>query len=99
MRTDLIQPYQDESISRRPRPALTALIVGLGLGALFTLVWPGASGLAALARWSAGTALGLLIVALAGRKHLGLARWDLMLGGQLLGLLAIGLFFFVSLTR
>jgi hypothetical protein len=98
MRTDLIQSHVKESKSRRPRPALIAILIGLGLGALFTITGPGAPILAALARWPAGLAIGLLVVALTGRRHLGRARWDLMLAGQLLGALAAGLFFFAWLV-
>jgi len=97
MRMDLSQPHVNESKSWRPGPALIAIFFGLGLGSLSTVTWSSVPFLVALARWPAGLAIGLLVVALAGRRRLGPARWDLMLAGQLLGLLAASLFFFAWL--
>jgi drug/metabolite transporter (DMT)-like permease len=97
MRTDLIRSQVYESKSRLPRPVLIAILIGLGLGSLSTITWSSAPFGVALARWPAGLAIGLLVVALTGRRRLGPGRWDLMLAGQLLATLAVGLFFFAWL--
>jgi hypothetical protein len=98
MQTDWIHSQgNDESQPQSPRPVLTAILVGLGLGILFAIAWPGAPGLVALARWSAGLATGLLSFALTGRRYPVSTRWGLVLAGQGFALLAAALFFFASL--
>ncbi len=83
--------------SRIPFVYFAAVIIGLMFGYLFSTIWSAFSGLAALALWPLGIALGLvgtaLITSLVARQTF----WGLLIAGKLLIFIGTSLLFFASL--
>lgn len=81
------------------RPTTLAILIGLGLGSLLVLWWPGHTAVATLATGLIGVAVGLLGVGLIHRRRHGTTLWGVMMGGQLLGAAAVGLLLLASLAH
>lgn len=84
--------------SQVPATAVIAVLVGLGLGGLFTLLWSPAPGLQSLAVWPAGIGMGLIAVAVISARLRQEPQWGMAILGQLLGLIAIALLLIASLS-
>jgi len=76
---------------------INAILVSLALATFFTLCIPGQLLLVTAAMWLLAFALGLLSVALFTRSAQRERLWGSLLGGQLLGVVAITLLFLASL--
>ena len=79
-------------------PTRLAICLGLSLGVLFAWLWPQLTGLAAVAAWMIGLAIGLLSSGLISTRRDGASAWELLLGGQALGVLALVLLFVTALV-
>lgn len=98
----MIAPYrpidfdsnENERLSWLP---LTAVLIGLGCGLLFSYLWPGFHGLAALAVWPLGLAAGLLMTVFGTAVFARQIHWDLLFVGKLLALVGTLMFFVSSL--
>jgi len=77
---------------------VSAIIIGLVLGSLFTLLWNNLSSLETLALWPLAFALGFLSTGLFWGRKYGQKMWGMMIGGQFLGVIATGLLFISTLT-
>jgi len=78
------------------KPMFAAVSIGLLLGAAFSFLWPGLSGLARPAAWFLALSIGILAVGSfqPGRSDGADRTYPLMIiGGQLAGLLAMTLLF------
>ena len=85
-------PIENQSHkSALPASTLVAVLLGLGLGALFTLLWPHLTGLVALAAWPLGLSITTLAVGLLNFRWSGEPSWGLVIGGQVLGVTAVSL--------
>ena len=87
-----------DNTSRLSRPMIIALIIGLGLGSVPILLWPHLAGPARWGNWSLAIAAGLLLIR---QWYLQLhqeALWEMLIGGQLLCILAISLFWVASVA-
>jgi len=83
---------------RTPGPASMALLVGLGLGLAARLLWPGLAGLAGLALWPSTMAAALFAIGLIHIRYRRDAMWGMLIGGQLMGVVAIGMFLIASMA-
>lgn len=88
----------DRLEQRTIRPASMALLVGLGLGLIARFLWPGLAGLAGLALWPAALAIAMLVMGLIDIRYRHDAMWGMFIGGQLLGVVAIGMFLIASMA-
>lgn len=90
--------------STADRPGFTinltalAVLVGLGLGALSTVLWPHFAGLVSLAMWPLGLSIGLISVALLNYHLRGEAAWGMVISGQLLGAIGAALLLLAALN-
>ena len=80
-----------------PLNHLMALLLGMGLGTILTLLFPHFSGLAALALWPLGLAGGLLTISLYSSHRRQETLWGFALVGQLLAVVGIALIFLASI--
>lgn len=87
----------NQTLARIPLLYFVAVLIGLIIGYLFSTIWFAFSGLAALALWLLGMALGLvgtaLITSLVARQTF----WELLIAGKLLVFIGTSLLFFASL--
>lgn len=91
----LTQSTQTQTIEKRrfnlQSPTAVALLLGLIMGRLFTLLWPKLPFLTTLGMWPMGTAIAMILVALASSRLRHDPQWDMAIGGQFLGVAAMGL--------
>lgn len=71
-------------------PLRVAILLGLGLGGLFT-IWPHFTGLAAWAMWPLGVAITSLGMGILSFRRPGATEWQLIFLGQALGVTAVAL--------
>ena len=87
----------DQTLTRTLFWHVAACLIGLAFGYLFSTIWPAFTGLAALALWPLGIALGLvsttLLVSLVTRQTF----WELLITGKVLVFIGAGMLFFASL--
>ena len=83
--------------SRIPFIYLVAASIGLMFGHLFSTIWPAFTGLAALALWSLGMALGLVGTTLITSFVTRQTFWELLIVGKLLVFIGTSMLFFASL--
>jgi hypothetical protein len=96
----LAQPFSGQVIEKQEtgnRLTAVAILIGLLVGGLFNWVWGGLPGLASLAVWPLGVAIGLIGVALVNGRRTGETPWGMALVGQAIGVLAVGLIFVTTL--
>lgn len=74
-------------------PMRVALVLGLGLGALLTMLWPQFSGLVAWAMWPLGMAIASLGIGILSFRWSDEPLWNLVLLGQVLGVTAVAMLF------
>jgi hypothetical protein len=72
-------------IAAIPTSYVVAALLGAGLGLLLSLIWPHLTGMAALALWPLGMALGALGAGLGTMIRPGETAWGLVFAGQALG--------------
>jgi hypothetical protein len=98
----MFAPFVRSSTADKPRftinPAALAVVAGLSLGALSTVLWPHFAGLVALAMWPLGLSSGLIGVALFNYYWRGEAAWGMVISGQLLGALGTALLLLAALN-
>ena len=81
---------QDNSDDKQgSRILVTAVFLGLLLGAAFTLLLSGMSGLALLGMWVLSMGMAWVGVAIVSYRRYGEARWGMAIAGQAMGAVAI----------
>lgn len=71
------------------RIVVTAVILGLLLGAAFTLMLSGMNGLGLLGMWVLSMGMAWIGVAIVSYRRYGEARWGMAIAGQAMGAVAI----------
>lgn len=71
------------------RIVVTAVILGLLLGAAFTLLLSGMNGLGLLGMWVLSMGMAWIGVAIVSYRRYGEARWGMAIAGQVMGAVAI----------
>lgn len=74
-----------------PTTYALAVLLGGGIGFLFSWLWPHLTGLAGVALWPLGFALGALGAGVGTMFRSGETAWGLVFGGQVLGAVALAL--------
>jgi hypothetical protein len=91
------QLAQSQAISKQhlqfPTTLTVTLLFGAALGRLFTFIWPQLPTLAAVGMWPMGTAVAMIMVALASFHLRQKPLWSFAIGGQCLGVAAAALIF------
>ncbi|MCA9958337.1 MAG: hypothetical protein R3E31_10765 [Chloroflexota bacterium] len=85
------------TMNMQPKTILTpvriAVVLGLGLGTLFTMLWPHFTGLVAWAMWPLGVAIASLGMGILSFRRSGETQWNLIFLGQALGVTAVAMIF------